>query len=31
MGEEKDPRLPTESCDLILMVDVYHELEFPMK
>lgn len=29
MGEEKDPKLPAESCDLIIMVDVYHEFEFP--
>lgn len=29
MGKEKDPKLPAESCDLIIMVDVYHELEFP--
>jgi protein-L-isoaspartate O-methyltransferase len=29
MGEEKDPKLPAESCDLIIIVDVYHELEFP--
>jgi protein-L-isoaspartate O-methyltransferase len=29
MGEEKDPKLPAGSCDLLLMVDVYHEIEFP--
>jgi protein-L-isoaspartate O-methyltransferase len=29
MGAEKDPQLPAESCDAMLMVDVYHEFEFP--
>jgi ubiquinone/menaquinone biosynthesis C-methylase UbiE len=29
MGTEKDPRLPPDSIDLILMVDVWHELLFP--
>lgn len=29
LGTEKDPKLAPESCDLILMVDVYHEFEFP--
>lgn len=29
MGEPDDPKLPKEGCDLILMVDVYHEFEFP--
>lgn len=29
MGKVKDPQLPAESCDLILMVDVYHEFEYP--
>jgi ubiquinone/menaquinone biosynthesis C-methylase UbiE len=28
-GEEADPKLPTESVDLILLVDVYHEFEYP--
>ncbi len=28
-GEESDPKLPAESADLILMVDVYHEFNFP--
>ncbi len=28
-GTEKDPKLPAESSDLILMVDVYHEFDFP--
>ncbi len=29
LGEEKDPKLPADSVDLILMVDVYHEFEYP--
>src|SRR5262249_30381914 len=29
MGEEADPKLPAGSVDLILLVDVYHEFEFP--
>lgn len=29
MGKLDDPKLPAGSCDLILMVDVYHEFEFP--
>ena len=29
MGEERDPKLSARSCDLITMVDVHHELEFP--
>ncbi len=29
LGEEKDPKLEKDSCDLIIMVDVYHEFEFP--
>ena len=29
LGSMYDPRLPTASCDLILMVDVYHELSHP--
>ncbi|MBY0587959.1 class I SAM-dependent methyltransferase [bacterium] len=28
-GTEKDPKLPPESVDLIIMVDVYHEFEYP--
>lgn len=28
-GTETDPRLPAGGVDLVLMVDVYHELEFP--
>lgn len=29
LGEPKSPRLEPESVDLVLMVDVYHEFEFP--
>ena len=29
LGTERDPKLPEASCDLILLVDVYHELEHP--
>jgi ubiquinone/menaquinone biosynthesis C-methylase UbiE len=29
LGSEKDPKLPSASLDLIIMVDVYHELEYP--
>jgi SAM-dependent methyltransferase len=29
LGTVADPRLPAASVDLVLMVDVYHELEFP--
>ena len=29
MGEPDNPKLPAESCDMIIMVDVYHEFEFP--
>jgi len=25
----QDPKLPEGSCDMILLVDVYHELDFP--
>lgn len=31
LGSESDPRLPPGCCDLILMVDVYHELSQPQK
>lgn len=31
LGSESDPRLPAGCCDLILMVDVYHELSQPQK
>jgi ubiquinone/menaquinone biosynthesis C-methylase UbiE len=29
LGSESDPRLPERCCDVILMVDVYHELSQP--
>jgi ubiquinone/menaquinone biosynthesis C-methylase UbiE len=29
LGEEADPKLERETCDLMVMVDVYHEIEFP--
>jgi tRNA A58 N-methylase Trm61 len=29
LGEEKDPKLPPESVDTMIMVDVYHEFEYP--
>jgi ubiquinone/menaquinone biosynthesis C-methylase UbiE len=29
LGTEKDAKLPAESVDLILLVDVYHEFSFP--
>jgi predicted methyltransferase len=29
LGSETDPRLPKSALDLALMVDVYHELEYP--
>jgi len=29
LGSYHDPRLPDESCDLILLVDVYHEFSYP--
>src|SRR5579864_7302089 len=28
-GSERDPRLPAKDVDIVLMVDVYHELSFP--
>ena len=31
LGTLKSPRLPPDSLDLVLMVDVYHELEFPFE
>jgi ubiquinone/menaquinone biosynthesis C-methylase UbiE len=30
-GTETDPRLPADSVDLVLMVDVYHELAYPLE
>lgn len=29
LGEINDPRLPPESCDTMIMVDVYHEFDHP--
>ena len=29
LGSYHDPRLPDDSCDLILLVDVYHEFSYP--
>jgi protein-L-isoaspartate O-methyltransferase len=29
LGEVKDPKLAPESCDAMLLVDVYHEFDFP--
>jgi ubiquinone/menaquinone biosynthesis C-methylase UbiE len=29
LGSYHDPRLPDECCDLILLVDVYHEFNYP--
>ncbi len=29
LGTEKDPKLPADSVDLILLVDVYHEFSYP--
>jgi ubiquinone/menaquinone biosynthesis C-methylase UbiE len=31
LGSESDPRLPAQKIDLILLVDVYHELSQPQK
>jgi ubiquinone/menaquinone biosynthesis C-methylase UbiE len=31
LGEEKSPNLPDSSVDLAIMVDVYHELEYPIE
>lgn len=31
LGSPIDPRLPASSCDLFLMVDVYHELSHPQE
>lgn len=30
-GAEADPKLAPESCDMMVMVDVYHEFEFPFE
>ena len=29
LGAEADPKLEPQSCDLMIMVDVYHEFDFP--
>ena len=29
LGAEADPRLPDASCDLMIMIDVYHEFDVP--
>ena len=31
MGDIKDPKLPPESCDTMILVDVYHEFDFPFE
>ncbi len=31
LGTEQDPKLPKKSCDLILLVDVYHEFSHPQE
>jgi len=31
LGTVEDPRLPEASCDLILLVDVYHEFDHPFE
>jgi ubiquinone/menaquinone biosynthesis C-methylase UbiE len=31
LGTEKDPGLPQDSVDLVLLVDVYHELRYPLE
>lgn len=31
LGAEADPKLPPNSCDLILLVDVYHEFSHPFE
>jgi predicted methyltransferase len=31
LGTARDPRLPAAACDLILLVDVYHEFEHPFE
>ncbi len=31
LGTEQDPKLPPACCDVILMVDVYHEFSHPVE
>lgn len=31
LGTEKDPKLPADSVDLVLLVDVYHEFSYPFE
>jgi ubiquinone/menaquinone biosynthesis C-methylase UbiE len=31
LGTVADPRLPDNSCDLVLLVDVYHEIDHPVE
>jgi ubiquinone/menaquinone biosynthesis C-methylase UbiE len=31
LGTPQQPRVPAKSCDLVLMVDVYHEFSYPEK
>ena len=31
LGSERDPRLPEASVDVILLVDAYHELSWPLE
>lgn len=31
LGNDQDPKLPANSCDLILLVDVYHEFSHPQE
>ncbi len=31
LGTETDPGLPAQSCDMILLVDVYHEFAYPQE
>lgn len=31
LGTENDPKLPLDTLDLVLLVDVYHEFEFPFE
>src|SRR5262249_30976839 len=31
MGDTKDPKLPESAIDLIVMIDVYHEFDYPFE